>query len=160
MLSLVLFLDFCKCYHFICKNNLLPSPPSICNLFLKAWLKSSHLQKSFKLRDEGLDHSTTTIFDSKATHIDNSVHVNKRHKKEKETIGARHWWLMPVILATQEAEIRRLVVRSQPGQIVCKTPSRKNPSQKRADGVAQGVGPKFKPQYCKKKKKKKEKKKR
>jgi hypothetical protein len=30
----------------------------------------------------------------------------------------------------------------------------KNPSQKRAGGVAQGVGPEFKPQYCKKKKKK------
>jgi hypothetical protein len=29
----------------------------------------------------------------------------------------------------------------------------KNPSQKRTGGVAQGVGPEFKPQYCKKKKK-------
>jgi hypothetical protein len=29
----------------------------------------------------------------------------------------------------------------------------KNPSQKRAGGVAQGVGPEFKPQYCKKRKK-------
>jgi hypothetical protein len=26
---------------------------------------------------------------------------------------AGHWWLTPVILATQEAEIRRIVVRSQ-----------------------------------------------
>jgi hypothetical protein len=33
----------------------------------------------------------------------------------------------------------------------------KNPSQKRAGGVAQGVGPEFKPQYQKKKKKRKEK---
>jgi hypothetical protein len=24
--------------------------------------------------------------------------------------GARHWWLMPVILATQEAKIRRMMV--------------------------------------------------
>jgi hypothetical protein len=32
----------------------------------------------------------------------------------------------------------------------------KNPSQKRAGGVAQGEGPEFKPQYHKKKKKKKE----
>jgi hypothetical protein len=30
----------------------------------------------------------------------------------------------------------------------------KDPSQKRAGGVAQGVGSEFKPQYCKKKKKK------
>jgi hypothetical protein len=27
------------------------------------------------------------------------------------------------ILATQEAEIRRIAVQSQPGQIVCETPS-------------------------------------
>jgi hypothetical protein len=52
---------------------------------------------------------------------------------------------MPVILATQEAEIRRIAFQSQPRQIVHKTLSQKNPSQKRAGGVAQGVGPKFKP---------------
>jgi hypothetical protein len=34
-----------------------------------------------------------------------------------------------------------------------KTLSQKNPSQKRAGGVAQDVGPEFKPQYHKKKKK-------
>jgi hypothetical protein len=60
---------------------------------------------------------------------------------------AWHWWLTPVIPPTQEAEIRRIVVRSQPGQIVLETLSGKNPSQKRADGVAQGGGPEFKPQY-------------
>jgi hypothetical protein len=32
---------------------------------------------------------------------------------------------MPVILATQEAEIKRIVIQSQPGQIVCKTLSQK-----------------------------------
>jgi hypothetical protein len=64
-----------------------------------------------------------------------------------------HPWLTPVILATQEEQIRRITVQSQPGQIVCETLSQKNPSQKRAGGVAQGEGPEFKPQYCKKKKK-------
>jgi hypothetical protein len=53
-------------------------------------------------------------------------------------------WLMPVILATQKAKMR---VQSQPRQIVLKILSRKNSSWKRADGVAQGVGPEFKPQY-------------
>jgi hypothetical protein len=52
---------------------------------------------------------------------------------------AGHWWLTPIILDTQEAEIR----------IVCKTLSQKNPSQKRAGGVAPGVGLEFKPQYHK-----------
>jgi hypothetical protein len=56
-------------------------------------------------------------------------------------------------LATQEAEIRRIEVRSQSAQIVHETLSRKNPSQKIAGGVAQGVSPEFKPQYGKKQKK-------
>jgi hypothetical protein len=58
---------------------------------------------------------------------------------------------MPVILAIQEGEIRRISVQSQPGQLVRETLSWKYPLQKRAGGVAQGVGPEFKPQYWKKK---------
>jgi hypothetical protein len=57
---------------------------------------------------------------------------------------------MPVILATQEMKIRRTAVRSQPRQIVLETLSQKNLSQKRAGGVAQGVGPEFKPSIAKK----------
>jgi hypothetical protein len=60
---------------------------------------------------------------------------------------------MPVILAIQEAEIRRIAVRGQTRQIVHETPISKNSSQKRAGGMVQGVGPEFKHQYCKKKKK-------
>jgi hypothetical protein len=59
---------------------------------------------------------------------------------------------MPVILATQEAEIRRISVQSQPRQIVHKTLSRKKPIKKRARGVAQGVGHEFKPSTAKKEK--------
>jgi hypothetical protein len=36
----------------------------------------------------------------------------------KTSCENQHWELTPVILATQEAEIRRFKVRSQPGQIV------------------------------------------
>jgi hypothetical protein len=62
-------------------------------------------------------------------------------------------WLTPVIPATQEAEIRRIKVRSQPGQIVPQSPisKKKKKSQKKAGGVAQGVGLEFKPQHYKKK---------
>jgi hypothetical protein len=63
----------------------------------------------------------------------------------KFPLRARHWWLMPVILATQEAEIKL------PAWAVCETLSWKNLSQKRAGGMAQGVGPEFKPQYYKNK---------
>jgi hypothetical protein len=58
---------------------------------------------------------------------------------------------MPVILATQEAEIRRIVVRSQPGQLVHEILSQKTLYKNRAGGAAQGEGPEFKPQYCKNK---------
>jgi hypothetical protein len=54
---------------------------------------------------------------------------------------------MPIILDTQEAEIRRITVQSQPGKTVHKTLSQKYPTQK-------SVGEWLKHQYCKKKKKK------
>jgi hypothetical protein len=59
---------------------------------------------------------------------------------------------VPVIPATQEAEIRRILVQSQPWLIVRETLlKKKNISQKRAGGVAHGEGPEFKYQYCKSK---------
>jgi hypothetical protein len=36
------------------------------------------------------------------------------------------WWLTLVILATQEAKIKRIAVRSQPGQIIHETLHLKN----------------------------------
>jgi hypothetical protein len=43
---------------------------------------------------------------------------------------ARCRWLTPVILATQEAEIRRIVVQGQSGQTVCQDPILKKPITK------------------------------
>jgi hypothetical protein len=34
----------------------------------------------------------------------------------KNEIITEHWWLMPIILATWEAEIQRITVLGQPGQ--------------------------------------------
>jgi hypothetical protein len=68
---------------------------------------------------------------------------------------ARCQWLMPVILAIQEAEIKRIMVQSQPRQIIHETLSQKTSHKYRAGGVAQGEGHEFKPQYHQKKKKKK-----
>jgi hypothetical protein len=39
---------------------------------------------------------------------------------------------LPIILATQRAEIRRITVQSQPRQIVCKTLSQKTLHENRA----------------------------
>jgi hypothetical protein len=43
----------------------------------------------------------------------------------KITKAAGHWWLMPLIVATQEAEIRRITVQSLTRQIVHETLSQK-----------------------------------
>jgi hypothetical protein len=52
---------------------------------------------------------------------------------------AKRCWLMPIILANQEAEIRRIEIQSQAGQIVCEMLSLKHPTQKRAGGMAHVV---------------------
>jgi hypothetical protein len=57
----------------------------------------------------------------------------------------------PVILATQEAEIMRIAVQIQPRKIFPRPYlEKKSITKKRAVGVVQGIGPKFKSQYRKK----------
>jgi hypothetical protein len=43
------------------------------------------------------------------------------NRANRKSLSGR-WWLKPVILATQEVEIRRITVRSQPRQIVLQDP--------------------------------------
>jgi hypothetical protein len=50
---------------------------------------------------------------------------NPMPQKKKPSL-ARHWWLTPIILAIQKAEIRRIEVQSQRQVIVCETLSQKN----------------------------------
>jgi hypothetical protein len=66
---------------------------------------------------------------------------------------SQYQWFTPVILTTQEAEIRKIMVRRQLGQLSLQNYLKKTHHKKGASagGVAQGVGPEFKPQYHKKK---------
>jgi hypothetical protein len=57
--------------------------------------------------------------------------------KRRERTGTNR--LTPIILTTQEGEIRRIAVQSQLRQIVHKTLSKKYPTQNRAGRVAQLV---------------------
>jgi hypothetical protein len=62
---------------------------------------------------------------------------------------------MPVILATQEERSGGSRFEASPGKQVSRLYLKKTHHKKRAGGVAQGVGPEFKPSIKKKKKKRK-----
>jgi hypothetical protein len=64
----------------------------------------------------------------------------------KGSKNARHSWLMPVILAIQEAEISRIKVQKPAQANSLQDLISKKPSQRRAGGVIRGIGPEFKPQ--------------
>jgi hypothetical protein len=55
----------------------------------------------------------------------------------------RHWGLTPIIVATQEAEIRKIAVQSHPWQIVLRIliSEKKKNIKKWASVVAQGYRP-------------------
>jgi hypothetical protein len=57
----------------------------------------------------------TYSFKSKKIPVNSSPSIGNQ-------ICAGHWWLTPLILATWEAEIRRIEVQGQSGQIDHKNP--------------------------------------
>jgi hypothetical protein len=50
--------------------------------------------------------------------VDRNVIIEIRYSMTSKRIWSGYWWLTPIILATQEAEIRRLTFQSQPGKTV------------------------------------------
>jgi hypothetical protein len=52
-----------------------------------------------------------------------------KKQQKKKPLG---WapWLMPIILTTEEADLRRITVGSQPQAVNLQDPISKNPSQK------------------------------
>jgi hypothetical protein len=53
-------------------------------------------------------------FPNKSTIFLTKTLVSPFYNRKNQRAGC--WWLTPVILATQEVEIRRIMVRSQPGK--------------------------------------------
>jgi hypothetical protein len=70
----------------------------------------------------------------------NTLDFNDKKKENKKEELARHQWLTPVILATRgrDQEDHSLKPAQENSS---QDPISKNSSQKRAGGVAQGVGP-------------------
>jgi hypothetical protein len=53
-------------------------------------------------------------------------------QNKNKFINYGHWWLTPIILATQEAEIRRMAVQSHPRQIIPRAPILRKPFTKKS----------------------------
>jgi hypothetical protein len=60
----------------------------------------------------------------------NVVGIEMPKRKKERDLTSLIWYLTPLILATQEAEISRIEVKSHPREIVCETLSQKKKRQK------------------------------
>jgi hypothetical protein len=79
--------------------------------------------------------------------------MRKTTELSRKIISTWDQRLTSVILATQEAEIRGIIVQSQPRKVAHKTLSQKYTTQERAGGVVQGVRPWVQAPVLQKKKK-------
>jgi hypothetical protein len=83
----------------------------------------SQKQSSSKRAGEGAQAVEHSLGDMRAwvqtqCHTEKEKEKEEERKKIKKSCTARSLWLTPVILATQEADMRRIAVQSQPEQIV------------------------------------------
>jgi hypothetical protein len=79
----------------------------------------------------GEEKNSTSTLSKFQVHYINYTHHAIHQISRTYSFYAGHQWLTPVILATKEAKIRKIMVQGQPGQTVHETTSRKNPSQKK-----------------------------
>jgi hypothetical protein len=109
--------------------------------------KKRHSMDSYnqrKITQIWKQHKVFQTYNSARTTLTTSLNYEKGEESPKETSELKIWkntlmvgvcWapaVTPVTLATQEAKIRRIVVWSQPKQIVPENLSRKYPTHKRA----------------------------
>jgi hypothetical protein len=81
------------------------------------------------------------------------AHMNNKRKMKKKKKVVKSWVLVahtcnPSFSGGRDQEDRSS--KPAPGKQFVRPYLKKNPSQKRTGGMAQGVGPEFKPQYHKK----------
>jgi hypothetical protein len=102
--------------------------------FWDGYSSKASFPKANQITTKGLTFPTGLV-----TPVSRCPDVEIQESLKIRTQDAGHHWLTPVILATQEAEIRRIKIWSQPGQTVHETLPQKYPTQNRAGRGAQVV---------------------
>jgi hypothetical protein len=75
---------------------------------------------------QAISHKEYLLYKHKALSSNPILTKRKENNNNTKTQIVGHQWLMPVILTTQEAEVRRISICGQPGKNENKTLSQKN----------------------------------